>query len=603
MKRILFFIALVCLPVFLIAQEQQKSKLAAQYYRSGEYEKAAAMYEQLYNESKNTDYYFGKYIDCMLSLDKFEESEHVIKKRIKKYPKNIQLLVTYGNVLERQYKEEEAKAQFETAIKRVGANRTEISRLASAFTTLTKYEYAIQTYEKGARLLKDDAIFAYNLGDLYRRKGDIPKMIETYILSLKKNPNYLNNLKSQFERTLTKEHYPELQAQLYAAIQETEDNVPFVELLSWVFIQQRDYTNALRQSKALDRRLSENGNRIFKLGKIASNHKQYDSAIDAYNYIITEKGNTSSFYIDAKKESLACQRKKIVEDYDYTIEDLRVLEKDYETFLNEFGRNNTTASIIMELADLQAFYINDIDKAITLLDDLITYPGINKTLTAKAKISLANFYLMQGERWEATLLYSQVDKALKDDLLGHEARFRNAKLSYYMGDFEWAQAQFEVLKASTSKLIANDALDLSIFIMDNLGLDTTATSLELYAKADLFVFQNRFKDAFTTLDDLLQQFPEHSLQDDVLFLKAQIHEKKRNYTEAATLYQQIMDNYPEEIRADNSLYALARLYENQLNDTEKAKELYQKLFIDFSGSTFAVDARKRFRALRGDDVQ
>jgi TolA-binding protein len=210
---------------------------------------------------------------------------------------------------------------------------------------------------------------------------------------------------------------------------------------------------------------------------------------------------------------------------------------------------------------------------------------------------------MQGDVWESTLLYSQVDKAFKEDPLGHEARFRNARLSYFSGDFQWAQAQFEVLKASTSKLIANDALDLSVFIMDNLGLDTTAIALQLYADAELLVFQNRFQDAFGKMDSLLLAFPKHALEDDVLYLRGKIFTKQRQYEKAAAAFEEVVEKYPEDIRADNALFELAGLYEKPLNDVEKAKTLYEKLFVEFSGSTFAVEARKRYRILRGDKIQ
>ena len=258
--------------------------------------------------------------------------------------------------------------------------------------------------------------------------------------------------------------------------------------------------------------------------------------------------------------------------------------------------------IIAELADLQAFYLNDLDKAISLLLEMINYPGLKPTIQAEGKIDLADFYLMKGEVWEATLLYSQVDKAFKDDILGHEARFRNAKLSYYSGDFQWAQTQFDVLKASTSKLIANDALDLSIFIMDNLGLDTSAAALTLYSEADLLVFQNRFDEAFTKLDTIKQNYPDHSLEDDIYYTKSKIYYKKREYEQSAQMLQKIINDYSDGIRADNAMFELADLYEHQLNDIDKAKELYEKIFIEHSGSTFAVEARKRFRRLRGDDV-
>ena len=326
-------------------------------------------------------------------------------------------------------------------------------------------------------------------------------------------------------------------------------------------------------------------------------------AIEAFEYIVEQKRPSASFYLDAKREALRARRSKLVAGYDYNTEDLRVLEEQYEFFLNEFGRSKITAGIILELAELEALYLNDLDKAIDLLTELIEFPNVDRNVQAYAKLHLADYYLMKGEIWEATLLYSQVDKAFKEDALGHEARYRNAKLSYYNGDFQWAQSQFDILKASTSKLIANDALDLSVFIMDNLGLDSTATALKLYSEADLLVFQNRFEEAFDKLENLLADYPEHSLEDDVLYLKARIYQKQRAYEKAGETLQLIVDKHPEEIRADNAIFELAELYETHLDDREKAMLLYETLFIDYSGSTFAVEARKRFRKLRGDDVQ
>lgn len=581
----------------------QDSKLAQQYYQDGEFEKAAVLYQKLYEQQNKNDYYFDRYIECLLAVEKFDEVEAALKKGLKDDPNNIRLYVTYGNLYERQFMEDKAKEQYEKAIKKMPADQYQITRLASAFSNLTKYDLAIQAYETGSQLLKDKEIFSFNLAELYRRKGDVPNMIANYLQSLESYPERLNTIKMQLQRNLfSDEDYTELQTQLYDRIQKNPNAFHYVELLQWVFVQKKDYKNALRQAKALDKRLNENGARIFQLAQTAFNDKDYDAAITSYDYIVTDLGINSPFYLDAKRESLRSRRNKLVEGFTYTVPELREIEKSYEVFLDEFGRNRTTASIVAELADLEAFYLNDLDKAISLLNDMINYPNIDIRTQSLGKLSLGDFYLMQGEIWEATLLYSQVDKAFPDDQLGHEARFRNAKLSYYNGDFQWAQAQFDVLKASTSKLIANDALDLSVFIMDNLGLDTTDRALRLYAEADLLTFQNRFDEAFAKLDSLLTAFPEHSLDDDVLYARAKVYYKLRNYTKAAELYQQVVDKYPEEIRADNSLFALAELYEYQLNDVEKAMQLYEKIFIEYAGSTFSVEARKRFRKLRGDNI-
>ncbi|HJW29050.1 MAG TPA: tetratricopeptide repeat protein, partial [Saprospiraceae bacterium] len=371
-------------------------------------------------------------------------------------------------------------------------------------------------------------------------------------------------------------------------------------LLAWSFIQQKDYSKAMRQAKALDKRMAENGLRVYRLAQIAGNDKDYTTAIDGYNYILTNEGVGSPYYMEAKRACLATKRKQITDNYSYTIEQLRGLETEYNDFLAIHGINASTAWIASELGMLEAIYIHDLPKAISILKQVVDLQGTNAYVQANAKLDLGDYYLMSGEVWEATLLYSQVDKAFVEDLIGQDARFRNAKLAYYNGDFEWAQTQFDILKTSTSKLIANDALDLSIFIMDNLGLDSTGAALTDYAKAELLIFQNKLDSAIEKLTLLSTKYPDNGLNDDILYLKAKLFEKKRDYTQAEAMYQEIVDKYPKEIRADNALFYLAELYEHQLNNPEKAKTCYEKLFMDYTDSTFAIDARKRFRELRGD---
>lgn len=190
-----------------------------------------------------------------------------------------------------------------------------------------------------------------------------------------------------------------------------------------------------------------------------------------------------------------------------------------------------------------------------------------------------------------------------EDQLGESARFRNARLSYFAGDFAWAQEQFDILKQATSKLISNDAIDLSVFILDNLAKDTLGEALQLYASAELKVFQNQYDEALNILDSIQYVNVENTLEDDVWYLQGRIFDKQQKTKEALAKYEKILEKYKDDIRADNALWEMAKIYDYQLEDKAKAKDLYEKLFIDFSGSILAVEARKRFRTLRGDPVQ
>lgn len=600
--RYLMTIGLIIV-VFIGAIAQKEAKLAQYYYQSGEYEKSANLYKKLSDQQGFNDYYFNRYIESLLAIEAYDDAQNAISSQLKKMPQVVQLYVALGNIYERQADIAKADKTFLLAIDKLPAHRGQINSLGNSFVRLNKFDLALKVYEKGTALLKDETLFAYNLSDLYRRKGETEQMIHYYLQSQMADINRIASAQNHFTRYLNgKEDYDILRTKLYESLQNNRENLFFPEMIQWVFIQNKEYSKALRQARALDMRLEENGSRVYNMAQIAANDQDYDTAISAYQYIVDSKGPASSYYIESKKELLNTKRKKIIQNPSYSKDDLLDLKQEYISFLDEFGRDNRTALIIKELADLEALYLNNIDEAISILNSMIEFNGLNKFIKANAKLSLADYYLINNEIWESTLLYSQVDKEFREGFLGENARFKNAKLSYYIGDFEWAQEQFNILKSSTSKLISNDAIELSVFIMDNANLDTTYLPMELYAQAELLVFQNKFEAAKSKLDQISLQFPNHTLQDDVLYAKAQIDLNLKKYDSAETYYKQVIEKHPEEIRCDNAIFELAEMYENTLARPEEAKELYLRLFIDYSDSTFAIEARKRYRRLRGDEI-
>ncbi|MEM9259260.1 MAG: tetratricopeptide repeat protein, partial [Bacteroidota bacterium] len=412
--RWLLFVSLL---VFITPLGAQSNQLAQQYYQDGEYEKSAELYLALAKERPGNSFYFDRYVTSLLQLQRFDEAETALKKQLRKRPEEVALYVKYGRLLEEKYDEEGAKKQYQKAIDELPADEFRITQLANAFIGMTKYAYAIQAYEKGGEMLKDKGVFSYKLGDLYRRKGDKPAMISNYLDALVRQPKLLRNVRTYFQRSLDKEGYLEAQKQLYARIQEADaKNTIYPEMLAWVFIQRKDYKAALRQARALDRRLDENGERVLQIGQMAANARDYETAIAAYDYITDNKSPGESLYLEAKREGLLTRRRAITDGYDYSEEDLRILEAAYLEFLTEFGTNPASARIAIQLAELEALYLNDLDKAVGILATVVDVPGVNVKTQARAKLALADYYLMQGEVWESTLLYSQVDKKFKEDL-------------------------------------------------------------------------------------------------------------------------------------------------------------------------------------------
>jgi tetratricopeptide (TPR) repeat protein len=583
-------------------KKSSDEQLAAHYFNNREFDKAAIYYEKLFDKHQ-TEFYYGYLLTCYLETKEFKPAEKLVKKQTKKHPYNPAYQVDLGYIYKTSGDNQKAKKEFENCLNSLAPVQQHAFELASAFSKREEYDYALATYQKAKKIMKDNYPFSFEIAEIYMKKGDYDSMINEYLEVLLISEAYIQQVQNLLNRFYFNETGGEkselVKNQLLKKIQRYPDRSVFSELLIWQLIQERDFNSAFIQVKALDKRLKEDGYRLMNLAQVSISNQYYDVAVKAYQSVL-EKGNGSYYYISAKIELLDAMNKKLTSKAGYTIEDLMILEKNYLSAIAELGRNAQTAPLLKGLAHLYGFYINDAEKSIALLEEVINIPGITQNLKALAKLELADIYLLINEVWEASLLYSQVEKSFKHDPLGDEAKLRNAKLSYFVGDFKWAQAQLDVLKGSTSKLIANDAMQLSLLISDNTTIDTNSVPMELYARADLLAYQNRLDEALLTLDTLSRFFQGHELDDDVLFKRAQIMERKQDYEKASEYYQKIVDGYGYDILADDALFRLAELHHYNFKNIEKAKELYYQIMTDFLGSIYTVESRKRFRDLRGD---
>ena len=449
-------------------------------------------------------------------------------------------------------------------------------------------------------MLKDNYPFNIELAEAYHLKGDVTSMINEYLDLLSIQESYLQNVQNALQTALNPDEKGEkkalLRKLLIKKIQRNPDREIYAEMLIWVYIQDKNFNGAFLQAKALDKRLKERGARIMSLARLSYTNKDYDVAVKCCEYVIA-KGKTNPYYENSKMELVNVYTQKITSENDYIQTDLLKLEALYKSTIEELGKNASTFSLLKGLAHLQAFYLHNTSVAIDLLKETAGIPRLKQHDLARTKLELADIYVFIDEIWEASLLYSQVEQSFKYDQLGEIAKFKNARISFYTGDFAWAKTQLDVLKASTSKLISNDAMQLSILITDNIGIDTTQAPLLLFAKADLLAYQNKNKEANYVLDSLKQAYPYHSIVDDILYKRYQINYKQKKYQESAKSLQKIIDNYSFDILADDALYKLAELYNNQLNNKEEAAKLYKRLMFDYQDSIYVVDARKRYREL------
>ncbi len=579
-------------------------KLAEQYYNNQEYAKAEIYYEVFYKEQPTKKNY-TVYLDILTHLEKYKEAKKIINKRQKKMPDFLELHLDMAKIYTLEDNESKADQECKKAISKVGKNKSQVKNLAQAFVKQNMMEYAMETYINGKKILGDTYPFNYEMATLYGQMGDTKRMISEYLDLIGFNEAYMRTVQNALSRSIDfesdEENIDVLKEGLLSRIQKQPGKEIYYNFLIWLFTQKKDFNAAFIQTKAIDKRTGGDGSRLIALADLCTNNEDYGLAEKCYQYV-SEKGRSGKYYEISKMMALSSSLKALESGYETNEEQVRLLDEQYTQTIAELGMTAESMRLLQEQAKLKFKYLHDSEGAVKLLHDAINQPGIKKKFQAYCKLDLADVLLASGYIWDASLYYSQVEKDFKNDLLGAEAKYRNAKISFYVGDFEWAQAQLDVLKASTSKLISNDAIDLSLLITDNLNLDTILDPMKMYARADLLLFQNQYDAALVTLDSIVNGYPGHALEDEILYSRYQIEIKRGNMEVAAGHLQEIIDYYFDDILADNAIYELAELEEKYFKNPEKAQALYKKLIMEYPGSLFGVEARKRFRELRGDDI-
>ena len=580
--------------------ERTDAQLAVSYYNSKDFEKAIPLLLSVYKKSSNV-YYFRLYINSLIQLDRFSEAEEQINREIKRQKDaNPELIVYLGHVLEEQGRIDEAEEVYKEAIRSIPANKGYFVVTANAFQQWGKNDYVIETYLKGRRDIPEEQ-FNYELARSYLNLRDYDQMLEEYLNLLRQDEQQLARVQSSLSSAMRLDIDDGLRnqfrTQVLKRIQAEPNVIGYNRLLIWFFLQENKFSSALRQAVALDRRTGLEDPQIAQMGQLVLNNKSYDDARDAYEYILS-KGEGSPYYEMAFAQNTHVNYLQYTNTSKGDMEAGQEIAQQFSETLNTLGYSIATLNLIREYAHLLGFYLDDSQKAIEVLEKGLEIPKLKSDQSGLLKTEMADVYVFSNDPWEATLIYSQVIEANKLNSLGDDVKLKKAKLSYYMGNFSWAKAQLDVLKASTSKLTANDALDLSLLISNNLNLDTSAVPLTMFAKADFLFFQNKDEEALTVLEMLQEMFPYNSLVDDILYRKSKIEIENQDYALAATYLEQIVSDFSYEVLADDALFELADIYNYHLGDKEKARDLYKQMLFRYPGSVFVEESRVAYRELR-----
>ncbi|MFL0077146.1 tetratricopeptide repeat protein [Tenacibaculum maritimum] len=589
MKKILFVTFLIFSNV-IIAQNDYL--IAENYYRQGAYEKATQFYLKLYGKNKYNTTYLRKLISCYQETGNFLQADKLLRERIKQQPSQIYLNIFLGYNYERQQKNEKAKEFYSKTLQLLEKDANYGGVVGRAFREYNLLDYAIKAYEK-AMLKQPKANFSFQIAQIYGEQGNVEKMFQSYINMIDKNANYLKNVKRYISRYITDDNEDQNNILLKKTLLKKSISNPknaWNQLLSWLFIQQKDFGKAFIQEKALYAREDKFLSRMKKLGEISFENKDYEIAQKSFDFFIS-KTTYPQEKIDGiyHKIQIAILQKKLG------------VEEKIQAIFEEYGKNKTTLPIQIAYADYLTFQKNQPEKAKQVLEEAMLFTT-SKFQEAQLKIKLGDILVFTEQFNKALLYFTQVQTKLKGHTLAQEARFKVAQTSYFKNDFKWAMAQLKVLKSSSSQLIANDATELFLIISDNQSKDSIPSGLKRYAKADLLAFQNKNEDAIIVLNDVIIAFKGQPIEDEALFKQAKLFIEEAKFDSAIANLENIIRLKVDGILVDDSLYELAELYRTKLNQPEKASEYYQKIIFDHQSSIYLVDARKKYRKLRGEEI-
>lgn len=600
-KCIIIILQVAVAPV-LFAQEIRDINIANAYFKNGDVEKARELYEEMLKDERNIPFIHNNYLELLQNQAEHKEAEKYVKKVITLYPDNINYRVDYIVLLTETENQKEADKQYLELSLRIAANRNLVRTAAQQFLNKQKNSYAEQIYLNARKATGISEAYALELASLYRYMGEKEKAVMEYIQFLQSSPANARYVKNMLQNILNKEEDLQmLESVLLEKIQKTPTDTALADLLIWNYTQMKNFYAAFMQARAIDRRIKNDGDLSLEIGSIALENKDFENSIRIFEYIAKTFPGTPN-YVKAKSSLVYAKGKLYTSTFPIDTLGIRSLILDYKNLIEEIGMNTTTLESKKEKANLHAFYLNEKEQAIALLQEVIEHPLSNKKLVAESKLELGDIYILTGAYWESALLYAQVDRENKNELIGYKAKLQNAKLSYYKGDFDLATGRLDILKLATDREIANDAIQLSTMIKKNIAYDTTREALKEFAAIELMLYQNQKSEAMHQLDlmNVKYQVQQHQILDDILWLQAKINNENGFFEQALLLYDKIHDEFPESIYADDAFFMKALVYETGLKDKQKAMETYQQFLKNYPGSFFAADARLRFRKLRGD---
>ncbi|MEJ6822010.1 MAG: hypothetical protein QNK59_05835 [Flavobacteriales bacterium] len=466
--------------------------------------------------------------------------------------------------------------------------------IRSAGKQLEKYgsiEFAVALYEV-AESLQPSLKTAFERAQLYAQLGQFDKQYDAYLQAITQNKGSYNSIKQRISQNLSEDangtHNTAIKTALLGRIKTDSDPI-FETLLLFVFRQEGNYEAAFDWLRAKSKKDDFRPQEFILLARTCERSEQLSLAEACYDFLILNNGKSNS---SRWLNNVLLSQLKLLER-------MQLTEK-AQALVNDFSTNECSPCFQWELyraeyhfkgSDLSAAALSKLQDALLLLRS--TYRSSLEL--GMTYLTSGNNLLLVGHYEEALLEYARAESKLGDSNEGDLARLGRAMSAFYSGDISWSKTQLEVLIQSTSKSIANDAMENALLISANSVEDTLMEGLYLLREPMLLEQRGRLLEAEKGYIKLKSVLIANEVYDDVLYKLGRVQMELAKYTDAANTFLELSSAAGEGMWKEESRYFRAKAM--CLDQDIGAQAALEDYLISYPAGLYTEQARQFYRTL------
>jgi tetratricopeptide (TPR) repeat protein len=586
----------------------EQFKLAQSYEQAGLFSKAEEIYRQIYIREPNNFQLYEPLNRVLVSQRKYNESIELLQSKIIQSPKDYNLYGQLGVTYYLMEKTKSAEEIWEKGIATDPSSYIPYRVMANYAIECRAFETAIELLNRGEKNAPDPTLFSMDIANLYIIFMKFEKAAVEFCNLIEFHPEQVAVVKSRINSYLSK---PDALDETINVVKKFIDSKPRLEiydLLTFIYQASGNYEEAFQSVISLEKKFNSNGMYIFTFAQEAFRNQKYDWTSNAYNEII--KNHTNSPYFQTAKigyartlEAALDQKyfqqneswKPIVLPRQSFVNEYMNIISAYNDLANEFPNNAVNLEVLFRIAQIYGERIFDYQQADIFYKKVIQISP-QSIYAVQSNISLGIIFIKKSNLEQAKGFFQQA-LAINAIELGDRSRanFFLAYIEFWKSNFLSSLDLLKIVGMNPTTDYTNDALELSTLITS-----TKKDSLNLvrYAKADLLLLQNKYKEAGTELKTLSDDNNLFIINDFAKIKLAELFVAENNYSEAVKILEDLSENKKSSLFVEKSTFLLAECFQYGINNFEKAVKIYQNLLETFPNSLYFDRAREALNSIQ-----